>query len=241
LHIIAYFLPLNLVDNRDWFLIIHPEVANGNSPIRPKTALHITKRRIIMVKPIETIHNGYRFRSRLEARWAVFFDKLGIKYYYERQGYDLGKVGWYLPDFWLPHYADPDIDDGKTGVFVEIKPTKATEYEYSRGFVLAEQTGMNVFIFQGEPYPNEYSVTQIQFWDLGRLEPPIIMHNLQFQAYIDVRPIEGYPDHPWIDKGIALKNTEGKAGGFVVLPLFDLTEKDLNNAYLSARQARFQN
>ena len=32
------------------------------------------------IKPIETVYNGYRFRSRLEARWAVFFDALGITY-----------------------------------------------------------------------------------------------------------------------------------------------------------------
>ncbi len=54
------------------------------------------------IKAIETRYNGYRFRSRLEARWAVFFDTLGIKYEYEKEGYDLGKHGWYLPDFWLP-------------------------------------------------------------------------------------------------------------------------------------------
>lgn len=35
------------------------------------------------IKPIETIYNGYRFRSRLEARWAVFFDALGVEYQYE--------------------------------------------------------------------------------------------------------------------------------------------------------------
>ena len=35
------------------------------------------------IKPIETIYKGYRFRSRLEARWAVFFDALGIEYEYE--------------------------------------------------------------------------------------------------------------------------------------------------------------
>ena len=28
------------------------------------------------IKPIETKYNGYRFRSRLEARWAVFFDMI---------------------------------------------------------------------------------------------------------------------------------------------------------------------
>lgn len=28
------------------------------------------------VKAIDTVYKGYRFRSRLEARWAVFFDAL---------------------------------------------------------------------------------------------------------------------------------------------------------------------
>lgn len=39
------------------------------------------------IKPIETYYNGYRFRSRLEARWAVFFDALGVRYEYEPEGY----------------------------------------------------------------------------------------------------------------------------------------------------------
>lgn len=38
------------------------------------------------IKAKETEYNGYRFRSRLEARWAVFFDVLGIKYEYEPEG-----------------------------------------------------------------------------------------------------------------------------------------------------------
>lgn len=54
------------------------------------------------IKAIETVYKGYRFRSRLEARWAVFFDALGVKWEYEKEGYDLGEAGWYLPDFWLP-------------------------------------------------------------------------------------------------------------------------------------------
>lgn len=54
---------------------------------------------------IETTYAGCRFRSRLEARWAVFFDKLGIKWLYEPQGYVLGNGDRYLPDFWLPDEA----------------------------------------------------------------------------------------------------------------------------------------
>lgn len=71
------------------------------------------------IKAIETSYNGYRFRSRLEARWAVFFDVAGIKYQYEVQGYkstqpyEEYKEYYYLPDFYLP-----ELD-----VFVEVKPT----------------------------------------------------------------------------------------------------------------------
>ncbi len=66
------------------------------------------------IKPIETIYKGYRFRSRLEARWAVFFDALGIEYDYEPEGYEFDDGTRYLPDFQL---KDEDI-------FVEVKSEK---------------------------------------------------------------------------------------------------------------------
>ncbi len=44
------------------------------------------------LKAIDTEYNGYRFRSRLEARWAVFFDTLGMPYMYEPEGFDLDGV-----------------------------------------------------------------------------------------------------------------------------------------------------
>lgn len=54
------------------------------------------------MKAIETYYNGYWFRSRLEARWAVFFDTLGIRYEYEPEGFELSDGTRYLPDFYLP-------------------------------------------------------------------------------------------------------------------------------------------
>ena len=47
-----------------------------------------------MIKAIETQYKGYRFRSRLEARWAVFFDALQVRWDYELEGFDLGEMGW---------------------------------------------------------------------------------------------------------------------------------------------------
>lgn len=56
------------------------------------------------IKAIETVYNGYRFRSRLEARWAVFFDAAGIEYEYEPEGFELDDGTKYLPDFYFPDY-----------------------------------------------------------------------------------------------------------------------------------------
>lgn len=56
------------------------------------------------IKPIETVYNGHRFRSRLEARWAVFFDAVGIRYEYEPEGFKLSNGTKYLPDFYFPNY-----------------------------------------------------------------------------------------------------------------------------------------
>lgn len=63
------------------------------------------------VTVIQTAYAGCRFRSRLEARWAVFFDSLGVPWRYEPQGYVVAGQP-YLPDFWI---GDQD------GVWVEVK------------------------------------------------------------------------------------------------------------------------
>lgn len=73
------------------------------------------------MKAIETRYAGCRFRSRLEARWAVFFDALGIEWYYEPEGFETA-YGRYLPDFWLP--------DSKA--WIEIKGGKPTKREVAK-------------------------------------------------------------------------------------------------------------
>lgn len=58
------------------------------------------------IAAIQTEYDGNRFRSRLEARWAVFFNHLGIEWQFEPQGYQVGDGRGayrnYLPDFYLP-------------------------------------------------------------------------------------------------------------------------------------------
>lgn len=90
------------------------------------------------IAPLETHYNGYRFRSRLEARWAVFYDALGVPYRYEPEGFETPD-GPYLPDFWLP----------EQGCWVEIKAREPSGDEQRRMAHVAESTGHRGFIFFG--------------------------------------------------------------------------------------------
>lgn len=90
------------------------------------------------VKSIPAEYEGVRFRSRLEARWAVYLDNVGIKWLYEYEGYQL-PGGWYLPDFYLPQEK----------IWLEIKPSEPSEIEIQRARELAIHTVVGVVLFYG--------------------------------------------------------------------------------------------
>ena len=79
---------------------------------------HTTSDDSATLKAIETRYAGCRFRSRLEARWAVFFDALSMKWQYEAQGFRLSDGTQYLPDF------EVFLGSRKTPSYLEIKPTR---------------------------------------------------------------------------------------------------------------------
>ncbi|MGW4139380.1 hypothetical protein ACWELV_21695 [Streptomyces mirabilis] len=98
------------------------------------------------IQPIETSYDGHRFRSRLEARWAVFFNVLDISWEYESQGYVLDGTP-YLPDFKLL------LPDGRT-VFAEIKNAEVSEHHGEHVDLcrsLARESGAPVLLLVGPP------------------------------------------------------------------------------------------
>lgn len=68
---------------------------------------------MVRIQAIPTHYEGVRFRSRLEAKWAAFFDLMGWPWTYEP--FDLEG---YIPDFTI------DFD---RPVLVEVKPYTTTE------------------------------------------------------------------------------------------------------------------
>jgi hypothetical protein len=91
------------------------------------------------IRPIETIHAGYRFRARDEARWSIFFETLDVEYRYELEGYDFDGIR-YLPDFWLR----------EQNCWIEIKGPEPSEDELQKARLLSLYTEKPVYIFFGD-------------------------------------------------------------------------------------------
>lgn len=102
------------------------------------------------IKPIETLYRGHYFRSKAEARFAVFLDCLGVKWEYEPQGFDLGNGLKYLPDFKIYNVEIWDENRDKCNydtyepkmldhIWVEVKgmwkddkPGELSDYDYAK-------------------------------------------------------------------------------------------------------------
>ena len=102
------------------------------------------------VGAIETVFDGYRFRSRLEARWAVFFKTANIRYIYEPECFRLSDGKLYLPDFYLPQVNMRTTED-KGGIYVEVKPTEPNFDKMDYLFDLSRITGKSVLLIVGMP------------------------------------------------------------------------------------------
>lgn len=98
------------------------------------------------MKAIQTLYKGYRFRSRTEARWAVYFDAIGIQWEYEKEGFHLASGELYLPDFWLPEVK----------MWAEVKGEHATIPEMDKVWHLGTESGHRCLMLEGPPDARAY-------------------------------------------------------------------------------------
>lgn len=132
-----------------------------------------------MIQPTRTTYNGYQFKTELEARWAVFFDTLKIRYEHKTYEY---KNGIY-PIFWLPDHQ----------YWIETKNQMPTDEEYEKASLLLTQTKQRVVLAVGEikmpPDDDaEYPYTETSFYTSMFAYYP--------DAYIDNPEARLYPDSP---------------------------------------------
>lgn len=96
------------------------------------------------VKP--TTYNHHKFRSRLEARWAVYFDAIGLEWEYEKEGFVLEDGESYLPDFWFPQVK----------MWAEVKPEKLSRAELKKCWYLVKGSGYPCILLEGQPDNKPY-------------------------------------------------------------------------------------
>ena len=173
------------------------------------------------MKAIETKYKGYRFRSRLEAKWAVFFETLGIKWEYEKEGFEFDKGLKYLPDFWLPSFD----------MWVEVKPVPLSFREYKKCIRLSRESGKNVLLLVGIPEAKPYRY-------ISFLEKPEDDFSLSSGNF------PGISRSVWDDVILTRENHGGAywstGYGFKYPENYDWGYDDLKNAVNAARSSRFE-
>ncbi len=102
---------------------------------------------IPQIQAIPTRYKGWFFRSRLEARWAVFFESMEIEFVYEIGPTRLTESIVYLPDFYFPC-----LD-----WYAEVKPFAFTPEERWKVDALVQQTGQGCLLLPGPPDYRDYT------------------------------------------------------------------------------------
>ncbi|TCN68944.1 hypothetical protein [Acetobacteroides hydrogenigenes] len=104
-------------------------------------------------KAIPTFYNNIQFRSRLEARWAAFFDLM--KWHYTYEPYDLEK---WSPDFRLTTEA------GNT-FLAEVKPSEKIGTELRMKIGNATNFAKGILLITESPFvghiPNDIGLTSV--------------------------------------------------------------------------------
>src|SRR4051812_41765651 len=124
------------------------------------------------IRAIETRWKGWRFRSRCEARWAVFFEHLPIAWEYEPEGFHVATGDDYLPDFLVAHRF-----------YVEVKGDSYFDGrgEWEKWSAFAEGTRRELLVVFGTPSLEARCLL---------LSPPVTLLPCVFDEIEDSPPVE---------------------------------------------------
>ena len=104
------------------------------------------------IAPKPTVYRGITFRSRLESRWAVYFDTLRLKWSYEPYPIKLSGGHTYTPDFLV-------MGAVKHKGLWEVKPSLPTDDVYETLKQVSRKEKTNVFLAYGSFYNNTPTIS----------------------------------------------------------------------------------
>lgn len=110
-------------------------------------------------EPIVTVFNSISYRSRTEARWAVFFTHLGLQFHYEPETIKLSSGQRYLPDFYIDDF----------GTYFEVKPANddiVTEECVKARQLSEDRSGQRVWLSMGAPAAGSPNILPLNQWPM---------------------------------------------------------------------------
>ena len=127
----------------------------------------MTMKRVYKIKPTPFKCNGVTYRSKLEAKYACFFDFYDYDYQYEplKFYYDENDSSkYYTPDFTLAkdrHGPKSIFFNANRDFIIEVKPTIPNEIEIKKALNSIVKYGLNETDFEfvfciGDPFDHKY-------------------------------------------------------------------------------------
>lgn len=174
------------------------------------------------IKAIQTIYAGHKFRSRLEARWAVYFDAANLKWEYEPEGFEFDDGTRYLPDFWLPQVK----------MWAEVKPKELNPTERRKAELLVKNSGSECLLLIGTPEKKTYNYLYLDTFmlrDGSVREADCIVSNYHYYAECESR-FYSFTEY---------SHTDDKSTGQIISD-DDADDYCILAPVLAARQARFE-
>lgn len=187
------------------------------------------------LKAIETNYKGYRFRSRLEARYAVWLDALRFEWQYEQQGFHIEGIGQYLPDFWIPELE----------CFMEVKPypvgLNSRECRLCRGLAISSKRCVWMVFDPSLKSIDDRSchrVTANRWDERGNVQERPLFEMLSPKPISDPEELEFLSEDEQIMALIRIKREQCAAFG--IKHGIDGSGRWLVNAFREFRSARFE-
>lgn len=153
--------------------------------------------------PIQTEYRNIVFRSRLEAKWAVFFDEMGIEWKYEPGTFMVPFGGYsiqYRPDFALTNVKC--VFDIEQPIYIEVKGRDhyCDIYEYERRKIENFAKDHSILVLGKIPY---------KVSDMFQ-EPDYICNFILINGQNMPCFFRKYNDVPWLVDGYRLKDGRQK-------------------------------
>ena len=167
-----------------------------------------------MITQIPTIYKHTQFNSRLDARWAVFFEKIGFQWNYLISSTGANQAPAYSPKFWLADqqvFADVRFQEPP----LNLRKRMA---RYARSNALWVIVGSPSIRFEDNLLESEYIVHRFQFPDEVEDQETFVTAQVNQPTHVRITYDPDIPD--WSEEVFAVCSGCGKTVGLQERDLF---------------------